>query len=127
MRTLVNSRYFLLEQREPHRFWLTRTGACFPSAASLIAAHGEIAAAFAALAKSRSRLLVDLRHAPSRNDDGFEDLMKEQLPRLYKGWERLSVLVASSIGRLHVERHVRAGYFDGRAFDDPDEAEAYLG
>ncbi len=126
MRTLVDNVHFRLTKENADVYRLTRSAAEFESAAALVATHDELAMAFSAVPKNRSRILVDLRHAPSRNDEAFEALMKEQLPRLYRGWERLAVVVATSIGRLHIERHMRSHFFEGRAFENADAALTYL-
>ena len=49
-------------------------------------------------------VFADARAAPGRNDPAFEAVMRRLWPRMYRGIERVGVLVQSTIGKMHVER-----------------------
>jgi len=52
-------------------------------------------------------LLVDARRAPGRNDELFERVQAEYRERLFGGFRRVAVVMASVAGRLQVERYRR--------------------
>lgn len=52
-------------------------------------------------------LLVDLRSAPGRNDPGFEQLMQELRPKVFRGFLRVGLLTSTASGTLQVMRHTR--------------------
>ena len=76
--------------------------------------------------RSRWRLLIDVREAPSRNDPQYEEAFKRHRPRIFGGFERRAVLVKSAVGLLQVNRLARAAGIDERTFGDETEARAFL-
>jgi hypothetical protein len=77
--------------------------------------------------RGRWRLLVDVRQAPSRNDDEFESIFRKHRDKMFGGFERRAVLVKSASGALQIQRLAREAH-DGneRVFDDETEARAWL-
>ena len=67
-------------------------------------------------------VVVDLRRAPARSDPDFEKAMKHLRHQLVTGFSRISVLVASAVGKLQVGRIDR---LDGKdTFVTQEEVEA---
>jgi hypothetical protein len=71
-------------------------------------------------------LLVDLREARGRNDQGFEETMNGLRGPSMEGFEPLVVLVQSALGKLHVERHMRGDGLRAAVVTDPEEAMRHL-
>ena len=67
-------------------------------------------------------LLVDLRAATGRNDPGFERVMDAWRKKSLLGFAPLVVLVRSALGKLHVQRHMRADGLDATVLNDPERA-----
>ena len=69
-------------------------------------------------------LLVDLRPARGRNDPGFEEALARWRKLSLEGHDPLVVLVRTALGRMHVERHMRADGLEVTITTDEAEAEA---
>lgn len=72
-------------------------------------------------------LLCDMRLGPPRNDEAFERAMAPFRKRMQTGFRRVAIVVASPIGRLHIQRLAADDGIRLSAFLDPAEADAYLG
>ena len=112
----------------PQHVWVERTATPFATLAELNTANLQIRAFLDAYRRSHC-MIIDLRGARGRNDPEFEKAMARHRPPMMKGFERVSLLVETAIGAMHVTRHVAA---DGneervRIFIDEDAARAYVG
>jgi hypothetical protein len=73
------------------------------------------------------KLLLDLRRAPPRNDDGFESIINGGIGPFVGRFGRHAVLVRTMVGKLQVKRlAVARGHEDANVFDDEAAALAYL-
>ena len=86
----------------------------------------ELEAASPKKDRAQMRLLIDVREAPSRNDPAFENAFIRFRPRIFGGFERRAVLVKSQVGKLQVNRLVRAAGLEERTFFDEAEARSWL-
>lgn len=106
---------------------IVRTNQPFTSLAEL---DRETSAIERVLTKARltsSRVLVDLRHGPLRNDPAFESAIARTRKIIYGTFDRSAVLVSTAVGRLQVMRHARVdGLKDFAAFNSEAEAMAFL-
>jgi hypothetical protein len=71
-------------------------------------------------------MLVDLRDAPPRNDDGYEAIARRHGPGLYASFRKVAVLVHSAAGRLQVRRFLDVTRPDAAVFTDERDASAFL-
>ncbi len=71
-------------------------------------------------------LLVDMRGALGRNDADFENTFEPYRKRLTAGWRAVALVVASTSGRLQVQRYAREDGAEVSVFDDLDAALAWL-
>jgi hypothetical protein len=67
-----------------------------------------------------------MRLGPPRNDAAFERAMAPFRKRMQLGFRRVAIVVASTIGRLHIQRLAVDDGIQLTAFVDPSEADAYL-
>jgi hypothetical protein len=74
----------------------------------------------------RTRLLVDLRPAPPRNDPEFEAAMAKFRQRLLKDADRAVILVRTAVGALQAERLLREDGINVTVFQSEEDALAYL-
>ena len=77
------------------------------------------------LEKTRSMaLLIDLRQAPPRMEPDSQTLIAPLRRALIEGQRRISILVATQVGKLEVQRHQRedGGWGEIAAFCDEGEA-----
>jgi len=76
------------------------------------------------------RLLFDLRKAPGRNDDAFEQSTKKLRLMLSELFDRVAILVRSQAGRLQVDRLNRsegpAGAAETEIFTEENVATEWL-
>ena len=71
-------------------------------------------------------VLVDLRDAPGRNDDAYEQAVIPFRRRLLIAAPRVVVLVRMRVGALQVARHARADGVDVVVTHDPDTARRHV-
>lgn len=71
-------------------------------------------------------LLVDMRTALGRNDAEFETSFEPIRKRLTAGWRAVALVVASTSGRLQVQRYAREDGLSLGVFEDADAALAWL-
>lgn len=113
--------------RDPH-VWVERSSVPFATLAELNSANLKLRAFLDAYRRTHC-MAIDLRGARGRNDAEFEKAMARHRPQLMKGFERVSLLVETAIGAMHVQRHVAADGNAGRVrvFSDEAAARQYLG
>jgi hypothetical protein len=83
--------------------------------------------AISSVPRRRSRLFVDARDSPARNDPAFEVIFARLQAQIVDGFSRTAVLVKSAAGVLQVGRVARGADLPLRVFNDVDEATRFLG
>lgn len=73
-----------------------------------------------------TKLLIDLRLAPPRNDPVFEARTRNALDGLTKRFVRIATLVRTAVGKLQSARLAKERGAESHVFDDEDAALAYL-
>lgn len=114
---------FLRERQCVH---LMRTAEVYVDLAQLAVACTQMCDWLTAFDQTALDLLCDMRLGPPRNDEAFERAMAPFRKRMQAGFRRVAILVASPIGRLHVQRLAANDGIALAAFVDPAEAEAHL-
>ena len=72
-------------------------------------------------------MLQDLRDARGRNDEQFETVMTRERKRMHDGFRKVAIVVATQVGRLHVQRHIgQDSEATARVFLDEAEALRWL-
>jgi hypothetical protein len=87
---------------------------------------GQAVSVINALGRSRIRLVIDLRQAPSKNEPQYETAMAEHRRQVAKDILRVAVLVRTAAGRLQVQRLGKADHIQQLIVSDEAEAIAYL-
>jgi hypothetical protein len=127
VRELLHTAHFLLVEDPVARIVTrTRTAERFTSLEVLASEYDGVVRALQRVDRSVYAHLVDLRQAPSRNDDAFEAAVTHYQAPLYDGFRRVAVIVATAAGRLQLRRFLTEYRADGQVFTDPEEATAYL-
>jgi len=125
MRAVLETEHFSLVFDEAHNILrLARTSAPF---VATLGAEPEVASVQPAMATFDPHavaLLIDLRAAPPRNDEGFEATMDRAKKRLFGRFDHSAMLVRTAVGRLQVTRLGGGG--GPRSFLGEEEAVAYL-
>jgi hypothetical protein len=107
-------------RRSPARLTLPDVGPAFVGVHPVLArlAHGDTA------------ILVDMRAAPLRNEEAYEQAMGEAIEQAVAGFRRKAILVRTAVGALQVSRTTRHVWDDDTArpevFRDESEAMHYL-
>ena len=105
-----------------------RTAVPFPELETVRAHHAAMAAAVAALTPAALALLIDVREAPPRNDQAFEDEMTRGVGGLLAVFKSHAFLVKTAVGSLQVRRlSATRGISTGATFSDEAAALKYLG
>jgi hypothetical protein len=120
-RPVHESPYHRVQRREGH-LRMTRTAEPYPDLAALEDEYRTLVGALTAHRGHDLGLLVDLRDAKGRNDPGFEQTLARWRRKSLEGYQPLVILVRSALGRMHVERHMKADGLD--AIVVTDEAQA---
>jgi hypothetical protein len=87
---------------------------------------GQAVSVINALGRSRIRLILDLRQAPSKNEPQYEQAMAEHRRQVAKDIQRVAVLVRTAAGRLQVQRLVKSDHIQQLVVSDEAEAIAHL-
>jgi hypothetical protein len=104
---------------------LVRTGVAYPSL-SAIAEDREVVGRVISQLPGHL-LLLDMRAGPPpRSDEAFERAMAKGRKAITQRFRRVAVLVRSAVGKLQVQRLVRADGDTPHAFQDEQEALDYL-
>lgn len=105
----------------------TRTTTPYASLEEVRTIHRRIAEVATPLANETTGFLFDVRAAPSRNDDGFEEEILPILTELTSHFKRHATLVRSMVGRLQVQRMARKrGDRGSPVFSDEQAAIDYV-
>ena len=102
-----------------------RTDVAYPSGADMERSYAAVGRAFNLLPPS-SRLLLDMRRAPPRNDDAFEAKARPALEQVLKRFTRNATLVRTAVGKLQSMRIASERGAKPHVFDDEQAALAYL-
>ena len=98
----------------------------YPSLEVMRAVHAKVRSAFESLPSGKLALLLDVRDAPPRNDEGFEAEVQNALRALAERFPRRATLVRTAVGRLQTQRIAREGDRSVETFSDEAQALAYL-
>ncbi|MAQ19433.1 MAG: hypothetical protein CMN30_32120 [Sandaracinus sp.] len=101
---------------------LVRSAEPYPDLAALEAEYRALVATQASFREGRRGLLVDLREAKGRNDPAFEETLGRWRKQSLLGFTPLVILVKSALGKMHVERHMRADGLDAMVSDHEEDA-----
>jgi hypothetical protein len=104
-----------------------RTSERFTSLDAVIAEFEAIASTLEVVDRGAHAMLIDLRLAPPRNDDPYEEVAQRYSPRLYGGFRRVAVLVQTAAGRLQLRRFLDLIRPDAGVFSVEREARVFLG
>jgi hypothetical protein len=106
----------------------TRTREPFPTLDAMRTSNQAVAGASAWIGRPTHTLLIDVRDAPPRNDDAFEQEVGRSLEAFVPGYKAYAMLVKTAVGRLQVSRMTRApGAKGAPVFTSEAEALAHLG
>jgi hypothetical protein len=127
VRELLHTSHFLVTEQPIVRILTrSRTAERFTTAEQVTAEYDALVRALDRVERSAYSVLVDLRLAPPRNDEAFEEIVARYHARLYERFRRVAVVVQSAAGRLQLRRFLSAARPDARVFTDVDEATAFL-
>jgi hypothetical protein len=127
VRELLHTAHFVLAVDDATRIVTrARTAERFASLEEVTREYDGLVRALDGIDRSVHAHLVDLRFAPSRNDDAFESLVTRYQGPLYDRFRRVAVVVATAAGRLQLRRFLTAFRPDGEIFTDIDEATVFL-
>jgi hypothetical protein len=105
-----------------------RTEKPFATIAEVGRVHDAVVKVVVAQPRSMFAMLVDLRHAPSRNDDEYEAAIEGYVAQLVGHFDRYALLVKTAAGRLQVTRlEKRANRSASHVHHDEAAALEYLG
>ncbi len=105
---------------------IQRSGLDYPDVPTLERDMETIGAVLDRLGRERKGLCIDWREGPLRNDTPFEDAIRRVMPRLFRGYRSVAVVVRSAVGALQVNRHFREASLVGEVFQDEADALEYL-
>jgi hypothetical protein len=107
----------------------TRSSEPYASIADLRALHDKMEAALPPFFPSSGlKLLIDVRAAPPRNDEAFEEVVTGLLETFVRRFSAHAFMVRSAVGRLQTQRLARTrGDAHPSVFDDERAALRYLG
>lgn len=129
MSVLVDNAHFHIERDAARRLMRVRRTDSKFALADVDAVFAPVVAALADVDATWS-LLLDMRRAPPRVEDGFEAAINRQLAPLMTRFRRRAILVRSAVGVLQVNRvsKMNGGGDDDTAIfrDDEPAAEAWL-
>jgi hypothetical protein len=127
VRELLHTSHFVVTEDSIARILTrSRTAERFTSAEQVTAEYDALVRALGLVDRAAYSVVVDLRLAPPRNDEAFEEIVAGYHARLYQRFRRVAVIVQSAAGRLQLRRFLSAARPDARVFTDLDEATAFL-
>ena len=93
---------------------------------SVLEVWGPVEQAVKDWPRATHALLVDMRAALGRNDADFETNFEPIRKRLTAGWRAVALVVASTSGRLQVQRYARDDGLEIAVFEDTAAALEWL-
>ena len=97
--------WFTIDERADGVVVVTRSGVPFASIAEVERGYGAAVERLERLPRGRQSVLVDLRHAPPRNDPAFEAAVAPLRRRIFAGFASCGVVVRSLVGKMQIQRH----------------------
>jgi len=127
VRELLHTSHFrVVEDAIARIITRARTAERFASADEVTAEYEGLVRALDRVDRPSYAVLVDLRLAPPRNDEAFEEIVSRYHAPLYDRFRRVAVVVHTAAGRLQLRRFLTVARPDARVFTDEDEAAAFL-
>jgi hypothetical protein len=124
---LAQSPYFEVYHADTHQALVVRrTPKPFENLLIMEGAFHEVFATFRKFSRPSTRLVVDLRDGPSRNDPAFEEALRPLRQELLRNFQKIAFLVKSVVGGMQVQRHHREDPFPGQTFYAEDDAWQFL-
>jgi len=118
--------WFVIDHNPSDRVYrVARTKAPFADLGEVERAYGALHRQVADVPPG-SRLLLDMREAPPRNDPEFEAAVKRARDRSFSRFGRVAVLVRTAVGKLQVHRMNQDLSASVAVFDDEDRAFDHL-
>ena len=127
MRELLHTSHFhVVEDAIARILTRSRTSSPFSSAAEVTAEYDGLVRALDRVDRASYAVLVDLRLAPPRNDEAFEQIVGSYHGALYDRFRRVAVVVHTAAGRLQLRRFLTVTRPDARVFTEVAAAESFL-
>lgn len=127
MREILHTSHFVVTEDAIARIVTrSRTAERFTSAEEVTSEYDGLVRALDRVERSTYAVLVDLRLAPPRNDEAFEEIVGRYHVPLYDRFRRVAVVVHTAAGRLQLRRFLTVARPDAQVFTDVDEAAAFL-
>jgi hypothetical protein len=129
IRVVFEDRYVAVTLDQAHELVrYVRSREPYPSLESMRASNAATDKAAAWIPRAGLKLLLDLRDAPPRNDDGFEKEASRALNGFLPTFNTYAVLVKTAVGRLQAQRMARTeGGERFSVFTSEADALAHLG
>lgn len=104
---LLRITHWVMDEDRDHRIvWLERTPLPFGSIDEVTLANGQVVQQLAPHHRQWG-IVVDMAHAPSRNDPAFESAMRGLRASVEASFARTAVLLGTQVGVLQVKRLAR--------------------
>lgn len=104
---LLSVTHWVMDEDRDHRIvWLERTPVPFGSIDEVTLANEQVVQKFAPHHRQWG-IVVDMAHAPSRNDAAFESAMHGLRASVEASFARTAVLLGTQVGVLQVKRLTR--------------------
>jgi hypothetical protein len=129
MRTVFSGVAFDVQRDDVLQVVVLRRSATKLTLPEVAQAFDGVHDALASVARGDSGILVDMRNAPLRNEERFEQAMGDALDRVVTGFRRKAILVRTAVGALQVSRATRTVWQEDarpEVFRDESEAMHYL-
>jgi len=124
---LLHTAHWLLTYEQPlHLVRATRSSVGFANVEEVEQSWEGFIAASKNLPRTNLRLLLDVREAPLRNDEAFEQALEKYRAEVFAGYEAIAVLVKTAVGMLQVTRINKMRGGSRPIFTDEKAALAYL-
>jgi hypothetical protein len=123
---LLTSHFRVIEDEHARIITRSRTALRFASAEEVVAQYDGLVRALDRVDRASYAVLVDLRLAPPRNDEAFEEIVGRYHAPLYERFRRVAVVVLTAAGRLQLRRFLSVARPDAGVFTDVEEAAAFL-
>lgn len=126
IRRVHEDTWFVIDHNPSDRVYrVARSKTPFTDVAEAERAYGAMDRALATVVPG-SRLLLDVRDAPPRNDPEFEAAVTRVRDRAFVRFVKVAVLVRTAVGRLQVQRMNQGLPASVGTFDDEDRAFDHL-
>jgi hypothetical protein len=98
---LYESEYFVaIRDPKPNLLRVTRTRVAFHSVAEAEKEFFRLAKVFDGAPREGTRLLLDVREGPHRNDPEYEAMLARTRTRMFEGFEKSVILMKTATGIL---------------------------